>query len=333
MEKKIMVSVAVPFYNQERYVAETLNSVLAQKTNFDFEIVCGDDCSRDGTCAILKDFQTKYPDKIKVIFNEKNRGLVLNIKNIFDHCRGKYLALLGGDDLFCSELKLQKQFDFLENNPEFGLVHSDIRLLIEDNRHQYKVIDSVDDYYKRPVKSGHVFEDLLLNNFIAACAAFFRRDLYLKHGDFEGWNKLGFKMEDYPMWLEFSRVSKFGYINQSLSDYRISSDTVSHPKSKSKYFEFWSSFFDVGLFFLNKYEVSKNIRFSFLRKYHRYYFEYSLHFRNRDLAKKSLDFFLQNGERDFVYMFYYWAARSWIVWFFLKSLRKFFKSLRINIYK
>ena len=109
-----MVSVAIPFYNQERFIIETLESVLKQKTDFDYEIVAGDDCSTDNSCAILIDFQKKHPNKIRVIFNNPNLGLVLNIGNILDNCRGKYIALLGGDDLFASENKLQKQYNFIE---------------------------------------------------------------------------------------------------------------------------------------------------------------------------------------------------------------------------
>ena len=141
-KEQIMVSVAIPVYNQQRYITETLLSALNQKTDFDYEIVVGDDCSTDDTRSILADFKQKYPQKINIIYNEKNIGSLLNEKSVLDHCKGKYIALLDGDDLFFNEKKLQRQYDFLENNPQYGVVHSDARLLIEDELSESKVFDS-----------------------------------------------------------------------------------------------------------------------------------------------------------------------------------------------
>jgi glycosyltransferase involved in cell wall biosynthesis len=119
IEQDLMVSVCCTTYNHERFIAQTVESFLMQQTNFPFEIVIGDDCSTDRTSEILRSFKEKYPDKIKVITPEKNVGPHLNMVNIAKACKGKYLALCDGDDYWTNPYKLQKQVDFLEQNPEY----------------------------------------------------------------------------------------------------------------------------------------------------------------------------------------------------------------------
>lgn len=113
----IMVSVIVLTYNHELYVRQALDSILMQKTCFDFEIIVGDDCSQDNTRKILKEYKAKYPHKIKLLLYNRNVGGTRNAHIIKTHTRGKYLAALEGDDYWNDEYKLQKQVDYLEENP------------------------------------------------------------------------------------------------------------------------------------------------------------------------------------------------------------------------
>lgn len=248
-----MVSVAIPTYNQEKYIAETINSVLAQKTDFDYEIVVGEDCSRDGTRAILENIQCHYPNKVRVILNEKNLGLVLNVNRMLDNCRGKYIALLGGDDFFSSEHKLQKQADFLESNENYGLVHSDAKLVVEGTGDSM-IYESADRYLNRRVKTGDVFDNLLVSNFIIASTAFFRKDLYDKYVNLELYAKKNFLMEDYPMWLELAKRGKFAYLSDPLTTYRFLPSSLCRPKDLKKKYAFRKSEFAVRVYFIRKYD-------------------------------------------------------------------------------
>jgi len=332
MEEQIKVSVAVPFYNQERYIMETLSSVLNQKTNFNFEIVIGEDCSIDNSRSILAEFKRKYPERLNIIYNEKNLGSVLNEKNILDHCKGKYIALLDGDDLFLDENKLQIQHDFLEENPQYGLVHSDARLLFEDKQHKTTVVESADDYYHRDIKVGDVFEYLLLGNYITACTIFFRRQLHEEHNDFDTWNKLGFFMVDTPMLLEFSKFTKIGYIKKSLATYRILTDSISRPKRKCDYFKFWLSATNVHLYFLNKYGASEDVRTRVLNKYYYFHLDYSLHFNDKEIVDRAMEYFKDNKTDSILIYTYYWAGKSKIASLLFRILRKFLKLFGINLY-
>ena len=129
---KPLVSIFICTYNQEDFVEETLESFLNQKCNFDSEIVIAEDCSKDNTAAICEDYVRKYPDKIVLLKREKNLGLIKNFFEGITHCRGKYIAMCGGDDYWTDDSKLQKQFEFLEKNPDFVISYTDSIMLDED---------------------------------------------------------------------------------------------------------------------------------------------------------------------------------------------------------
>jgi glycosyltransferase involved in cell wall biosynthesis len=120
-----LVSVLSITYNHGPYVAEAIESFLGQKTNFPFEIVIGEDCSTDGTREIVFDYARRYPDLIRVITSDCNVGASGNFLRTFEACRGKYIAICEGDDFWQHPGKLQMQTDFLEKNPEYGLVQTD----------------------------------------------------------------------------------------------------------------------------------------------------------------------------------------------------------------
>lgn len=116
-----VVSVCVITYNQEKYISQAINSVLAQQTNFPFEVVIADDCSTDDTATLCKHYQEQRPDLIRLLHRTSNLGAVPNYLETFKACKGKYVAFLEGDDYWIDPQKLQKQVDFLEANPDFAI--------------------------------------------------------------------------------------------------------------------------------------------------------------------------------------------------------------------
>jgi glycosyltransferase involved in cell wall biosynthesis len=113
---KPLVSVCVVTYNQEQYIAQNLESILAQKTNFPFEIVVGEDVSKDRTRAICQKYAEQYPTVIRLLDTPKNLGAMQNSLRTFRESRGAYIALLEGDDYWIDDKKLQKQVDALEKD-------------------------------------------------------------------------------------------------------------------------------------------------------------------------------------------------------------------------
>ncbi|MFW5700587.1 MAG: glycosyltransferase [Cyclobacteriaceae bacterium] len=136
-------------YNHEKFISEALESFLMQETSFDFDIVIGDDCSTDNTVSIIESYQTKYPDKIKLLKNEHNRGFMHNFIRTLKACKGKYIAMCEGDDYWTDKYKLQKQIDFLENNADFSACFHNVKW-IDGNGcdiklfHEFSMEDSYD---------------------------------------------------------------------------------------------------------------------------------------------------------------------------------------------
>jgi glycosyltransferase involved in cell wall biosynthesis len=108
-------------YNHEKFIAQAIESVMMQKTNFPIELIIGEDCSTDNTRAICIEYQKKYPKIIELQLPEINKGMTRNCIENMLAAKGKYIALCEGDDYWTDPLKLQKQVDFLEANPDYSL--------------------------------------------------------------------------------------------------------------------------------------------------------------------------------------------------------------------
>jgi glycosyltransferase involved in cell wall biosynthesis len=115
-----LVSVCIVTYNHEKYIRRCLEGVMMQQTNFPIEVVIGEDCSTDNTRAIIREFEAMYPGVIKPIYHDKNVGAARNnFEFVCARCTGKYVAICDGDDYWTDPFKLQKQVNFLENNPDY----------------------------------------------------------------------------------------------------------------------------------------------------------------------------------------------------------------------
>ena len=116
-----LVSVVMITYRHEDYLAQAVESVAAQKTDFPFEIVISDDCSPDRTLEVALAMQRKYPELVRVAFTPENKGAQLNARFAFTLCRGKYIAGCEGDDFWTDEHKLGRQIAALEANPQVDI--------------------------------------------------------------------------------------------------------------------------------------------------------------------------------------------------------------------
>ncbi|MBE6584719.1 MAG: glycosyltransferase [Ruminococcaceae bacterium] len=124
MEGAIQVSVICNTYNHELYIREALNGFVMQKTNFAFEVLVHDDASTDNTAAIIREFEEKYPDIIKPIYqteNQYSKKVGITVTYQLPRAMGKYIAMCEGDDYWTDETKLQKQFDALEAHPSVDI--------------------------------------------------------------------------------------------------------------------------------------------------------------------------------------------------------------------
>ncbi|MFZ0638346.1 MAG: glycosyltransferase [Candidatus Acidiferrales bacterium] len=204
------VSVAMITYNHERFIAQALESVLAQQVNFDYEIVVGEDCSTDRTREILMDFHRRYPDKIVPLLRERNLGTMPNFEATLAKCQGKYLAILEGDDCWKFPDKLQRQVDFLDAHPDFAMCCSRAEVVDEGG---------ADAAWIWPSRAAGAYglEDLLAENFIATCSVLYR------------WGSLGslppwfhkMKLGDWPLHALVARTGKIELMDDVMAVYRM----------------------------------------------------------------------------------------------------------------
>lgn len=116
-----MVSVCCAAYNHAPYIAQALDSFLAQQTDFPIEILVHDDASTDGTAQILRDYAARFPDVVKPLFeteNQYSKGVAIDPTFNYSRARGKYIALCEGDDYWCDPCKLQRQVEYMERHPD-----------------------------------------------------------------------------------------------------------------------------------------------------------------------------------------------------------------------
>lgn len=214
-------------YNHEKYIVQSIDSVLMQRTNFDYEIVIGEDCSTDKTREIVLEYKAKYTGRIKLLLQEKNVGMMQNFIDTLRACNGKYIALLEGDDYWTDPLKLQKQMDFLEANPEYGMISSDVNLIDENGQaipDNNMVLKQRANY-----KSTVDFFDLLEVNHVNTLTVCARADLMKELAGRVIRENLWF-VYDHWFWLNISLASKIIIFSEKTAAYRISVNGVSRSK-------------------------------------------------------------------------------------------------------
>ena len=251
-----LVSVCMTTYNHEAWLAQAIESVLAQRTSFGVELVVGEDCSTDRTAEICREYAAKYPDRIRLVTSPENVGWRANYRRTFEACRGKYVAYLDGDDWWCDPLKLQKQADLMEADPECGMCYT-----------------RASNYWQatgrtEPDHPDHYtdFARLLCSLTIANCATLARRELIARYYDeVRPEEHPGWKTDDAPMWLWFSVRSRISYLPDITAVHRRLPDSVSHSTAYRKRIAFCDSLMDISLWFDARYGAGRN-RFRILRR-------------------------------------------------------------------
>lgn len=154
MNRLPLVSVWMITYGHENYIAQAVEGVLMQKCDFNIELIIADDCSPDNTEAIVNGIIKNDPRAhiIRYTRHAQNKGMINNFIWALEQCKGKYIALCEGDDYWIDPLKLQKQVDFLENNPNYSMcLHNALFLkrnekneIIIKNLNENKTFNTVD---------------------------------------------------------------------------------------------------------------------------------------------------------------------------------------------
>lgn len=205
------VSVSMITYNHEKFIAQAIESVIKQKTDYAIEIVIGEDGSMDSTAEIINQYIEKYPTLIRARFNKTNIGMASNFIKTLEECSGKYIAVLEGDDYWTDENKLQIQVDYLEANESiFGCFHDAANVDEKNNIIKEK-------YYTSPQKLYNQKDALtILKGSYASCSLLFRScvidnlpDWFLKTPN------------DFTLDLLITQYGLLEYLPYNMSAYRI----------------------------------------------------------------------------------------------------------------
>lgn len=240
--KAPIISVMVMAYNHKDYIRQCLSSILNQVINVPYELVLCEDSSIDGTQEICKEYQSRYPEIIRLNLNEVNIGLIKNYRKALSLCRGKYIAQLAGDDFWCDKYKLQKQFDALEAHAECDLCYTNCYTC-----NQYGVVDKTPLIATEP----ETFEHHLLNTgYIAPCSWMFRRKV-LDYMELQDW----FTDESLALALDVLHHSKLYFINEPTYVYRVHQNSAASQTDPKKMWKYVYGLIKIQMYYADKYKM------------------------------------------------------------------------------
>lgn len=271
-----ILSVCLITYNHEKYLEQTLESIFMQQTDFDWDLIVADDCSKDSSREILLKYKEKYPNKIHLLFQEENIGPARNFIDLIKFPKSKYIAYLEGDDYWIESDKLQKQVDFLEKNSSYVLCHTNV-IGLQNN----EIIENIGLKSWNLNKDHSVLEDALIQPIAFSCTSLFRTINFSKYFDSR---YLEVKAGDWAFWVILLNFGNAKFINQKTAVYRMNVG-VSNQKN-----DYWIDDFinrSKFLFFLAIKMKSKN-SFTLFKYAVIYFYKYLKNKPKKDLLLKFL---------------------------------------------
>jgi glycosyltransferase involved in cell wall biosynthesis len=211
------VSVCMITYNHERYIAQAVESVMAQSVAFDVELVIGDDASTDRTSSILLDLQSRYGRRIRHLRRPSNIGMMANYVDVLTKCSGDYIATLEGDDFWSDPCKLERQVALLESNPALSGCFGRALVVSDDDARSGRYIPSDD-----PTRRVVTLDTLLQKNCISTCTMVYRN--FLREVDLSPF--LFLRQGDWPLHIHAAIRGPIAYMNDVVACYRMHSGGV-----------------------------------------------------------------------------------------------------------
>ena len=206
-----IVSICCQTYNHKEYIKECLDGFIKQQTNFEFEVLVHDDASSDGTTEIVKEYEQKYPNLFRCVYQSENQFNKINSLTdiLFKMVKGKYIALCEGDDYWTDPYKLQKQVDFLEANQDYVLCFHKVKVLKADG-------SLVDDFITKVPEIYETQEALAaFGNYIHTPSVVFRNILTASPEE----AKLA-PIGDYFLYMRLTNFGKIKRLDDTMGVYR-----------------------------------------------------------------------------------------------------------------
>ena len=294
--EKPLVSVIILCYNQEDFIAQAIESVLAQETDFRYEIILGDDASSDDTPRICQRYQAIYPDKIVLQLNEENKGICRNYFDCVQMAQGDFIADCAGDDFWIDPLKLQREMDAFRQHPQVSIVYSNWKTWLQNsqefvlNNESYKEVIFKPKSYGSATVASFLSRRFLPN--IVLSAATYRKEIvmaaYREHPDiFVG---EGVVAEDLPVTSVLLKAGPAYYLPYEHLAYREMEESVSHSRNIHKKHRFiWACLKQTYQTAIALGIGKRSIR-AFMKRSFRDELHYAYQYRQRDYAKEVFDY-------------------------------------------
>lgn len=209
--EKTKVTVVTTTYNHEKYIEKCIKGIVSQKTNFKFQLLISDDCSKDKTREIIKKYAKKYPDIVKPIFREKNLGAMENFVQTLNEANTEYVALCDGDDEWTDVNKLQMQADFLDKHKNYSIVFHTTYIVFEDKSRPNAP-------HPINIKNTLTLKDLIQENMIPANTVMYRW-IYKKKDSLIKDFPENIVPGDYFIHFMHAKKGKIYYIDKIMSKY------------------------------------------------------------------------------------------------------------------
>lgn len=205
------VSVSITAYNSEKWLGRALESVLAQRTSFPFEIIIGDDGSQDATIQIAHGYRERYPDIVRVFERRANVGIQRNYYETFERCKGKYIAWLDADDYWTDANKLALQIEMLESDSSISACAHFVRWVKNDGEVKR-------NRYPELLPGRYRFEEILRRNFIATPSVVFRNGI---QRGLPAWYFDLAPITDWPIWVLAAIFGDIVLLDRVMADYTL----------------------------------------------------------------------------------------------------------------
>ena len=291
-----LVSVQMITYNHEPYIAQAIEGVLIQDTEFPIELIIGENCSSDRTHEIVMDYQQRHPDIIRVLTSDHNVGAHKNARRTERACRGKYVALCDGDDYWHHPQKLQKQIDLMENDPACVMTHTQCyRLFMSSGKQKLKCCTSTVCIRRKE-----------LNEIGRHCPECMDESIPLG---------------DTQRWLELSRKGRVGIIAVPMATYRILPESASHSRDTDKFLEFRLACQDIVFRYLRKYPCPETIASKLRLRWHNRIVELAFAANRMDLVRSEYEKAMGlSSSLPLESYLPYWAAKKVLPWSVAKGI-------------
>lgn len=233
-QPQIMVTVCVMTYNQEHWIRQTLDSILAQRTEYPLEVVIGEDSGTDGTRAICQEYANKY-ENVTLLPSTENLGVTANWIRCVQAGTGKYIMSCAGDDFWHNPNKIQMQVDFMEAHPECVVCHTDIDELHEKHGLLKKNLKKTSGMVP---PEGKIQKEILSGKeCISAVTMCIRREAFEKYVPADEFARRRFPREDWPTLLVLSAYGEIRYLPISTATYRVGQESITRTSDYKAIFK------------------------------------------------------------------------------------------------